>query len=47
MTTQEKLEAAKEHLGTKYLLHPKNQVKRKTPFRKTPKLLRAGLGRGW
>jgi len=28
----EKLEAAKKRLGEKYLLHPANRVKRKTPW---------------
>lgn len=40
---KEKLDRSKAMLGTTYLLHPANQVKRKTPFRKTSAQLRAGL----
>lgn len=35
-----------EQMGKTYLCHPANQVKRKKPFRKSAKQLRAGLGDG-
>jgi hypothetical protein len=34
---EERLVEAKEKLGTKYLLHPNNQVKRLVPFKKARK----------
>lgn len=34
---EERLKEAKEKLGTKYLLHPANRVKRLIPFKKAKK----------
>lgn len=43
---QSRVEEAIQSMGKTYMCHPTNQVKRKTPFRKTAKQLRAALGSG-
>lgn len=41
-----KLEEVINGMGKTYLCHPSNHVKRKTPFRRSIKSLRAALGNG-
>ncbi len=43
MTNAQKLESAKQYMGTRWVLHPANATKRKKEFSKTNQDLRARL----